>query len=223
MIRTLMIALSLLAVPLAGQAQLPASATAAPRLGVDYELMDTPQPDFSSGAGIEVVEVFSYRCSHCAQFQPVVDAWRKRHAAGVRWVYVPGAFGGSWDSFARAYYAAENLGVLDKTHDAVFRGVFEQHLVTTGTPAEIADMYARFGLDRARFLDTMASEGVSAKLEKAREFALRTGIQGTPTLIVSGKYRLAPTTDRGFDGMISTLDFLLAKERAEARARKKQG
>lgn len=220
MIRALLIALFLIALPTSGQAQLLASA-AAPRLGIDYEILPTAQPTFGRGGGIEIAEVFSYRCSHCAQFQPVVNTWRKTLPAGVRWVYVPAAFGGSWDSFARAYYAAERLGVLDKTHDAVFKGVFVDQLVKTGTPDELADLYATFGVDRARFLSTMASAGVTAKLATAKQFALSTGIQGTPTLIVNGKYRLAPTADRGFDGLITALNFVLAKERAEAKAAKK--
>lgn len=220
MIRTLMFAFCLLILPAAGQAQLLASA-APPRLGIDYEILETAQPRFAAGAGIEVAEVFSYRCSHCAEFQPFVNAWRKRHGQAARWVYVPAAFGGSWDDFARAYYAAETLGVLDKTHDAVFKGVFVDHLVQTGTPDELADMYARFGVDRARFASAMASGPVTAKLATARQFALRSGIQGTPTLIVNGKYRISPTRDRSFEGMIKALDFVLAKERAEAKTKKK--
>jgi thiol:disulfide interchange protein DsbA len=219
MIRTLMLAFFLLMLPVAGQAQLLASA-APPRLGIDYEILETPQPRFAAGAGNEIAEVFSYRCSHCAEFQPVVNRWRKSHGQAARWVYVPAAFGGSWDDFARAFYAAESLGVLDKTHDAVFKGVFVDHLVQTGTPDELADLYARFGVDRARFVSAMASKPVSAKLETARQFALRSGIQGTPTLIVNGKYRISPTRERGFDGMIKALDFVLAKERAAAKAKK---
>ena len=206
------------AAPQAGP--VPASAPA-PRQGVDYEVLPTPQPTYGQGK-IEVAEVFSYRCIHCAQFQPYVNNWKKNLPADVRWEYVPGVFGGTWDDFARAYFAAEILGVQAKTHDAVFKGVFVDKMVTTGTPDEIADMYGKFGVDRAKFLATSQSFGVTAKLNRAKQFALRTGVNATPTIIVNGKYRVNVTNDRGFDGMLSTVSYLVARERATTAATAKK-
>lgn len=99
-----------------------------------------------------------------------------------------------------------------RTHDAVFKAVFVDKRVKRGTLEEIADMYAGFGVDRGRFLATMRSFGVTAKLAQARQFALRTGVTGTPSLILNGKYRINVTPDRRFKGAIETLEFLLAKE-----------
>ena len=210
------------AAPAAAAAR-PAAATPAqlPRVGVDYEVLTIPQPTYGQGK-IEVAEVFSYRCIHCAEFQPSVNAWKKTMPADVRWEYVPGVFGGSWDDFARAYFAADILGVQKRTHDAVFKGVFVDELVKSGTPDEIATMYASFGgIDRATFLSTMKSFGVTAKLNRAKQFALRTGVAATPTIIINGKYRVNVTQDRGFGGMLSTVNFLIAKERAETAAKAK--
>lgn len=185
------------------------------RVGIDYEILPTPQPTYGVGK-IEVAEVFSYRCIHCAQFQPSVNNWKKTMSSDVRWEYVPGVFGSAWDDFARAYFAAEILGVQKKTHDAVFKAIFVDRLVKTGTPDEIADMYASFGVDRAKFLATMQSFGVTAKLNRAKQFALRTGVSATPTIIVNGKYRVMVTQDRGFDGMLATVTYLVGRERALA-------
>lgn len=196
----------------------PAIPALAPRVGVDYEVLATPQPTYASGK-IEVAEVFSYRCIHCAEFQPSVNAWKKTMPADVRWEYVPGAFGGSWDDFARAYFAAEILGVQARTHDAVFKGVFVDQLIKSGSAEEIAGMYGKWGVDSAKFLSTMQSFGVTAKLNRARQFALRTGVNATPTIIVNGKYRVNVTKDRGWDGMLSAVNYLVAMERAEARAK----
>lgn len=193
------------------QGQAWAAATQEPRLGIDYEILPVPQPTYGQGK-IEVAEVFSYRCHFCAAFQPFVNDWRKAMPAGARWEYVPAVFGGSWDTFARAYFAAEIMGVQKKTHDAVFDEVFIKKSVKTGTAEEIADMYAKLGVDRTRFLSTMQSFGVTAKLARARQFALRTGIDSTPTIVLNGKYRITMTRDRSYAGAIATLNFLLAKE-----------
>lgn len=196
---------------------LPLSAFAQPmaaghREGVDFITLPAPQPPYAAGK-IEVAEVFSYACVHCFTFQPMVNKWKKTMAKDVRWEYVPAAFGGPFDQFARAYFAAQLLGVQEKTHDAVFKGVFTDKLVKQGTPEEVADLYARFGVDRAKFLATMAGNDVKAKMAKARDFAMRSGVESTPTLIVNGKYRVLGRTETGFDGMLKTAEFLVQRER----------
>ena len=87
-----------------------AAPAAAPRAGVDYEVLAVPQPTYGIGK-IEVAEVFSYQCIHCAEFQPSVNTWKKTLPADARWEYVPAVFGGTWDNFARAFFAAQILGV----------------------------------------------------------------------------------------------------------------
>lgn len=187
----------------------------APRPGVDYEVMAEPQPTFGQG-GIEVAEVFAYTCIHCANLQPVLNQWKPNIASDVRFVYVPGVFGGISDNFARGYYAAEAMGLVEKTHDAMFRAVLIERSFQTASIEEIADWYAKQGANRDTFLSTMQSFAVTAKLNRARQFALRSGVQSTPTMIINGKYRAVATGDRGMQGLLDTVDFLVAKERAEA-------
>jgi thiol:disulfide interchange protein DsbA len=190
----------------------------APRLGTDYEILPSPQPTWGQGK-IEVAEVFSYACIHCAQFQPVVNTWLPKLSKDVRYEYVPAIFNPMWENFARAYFAAKVLGVQAKTHDAVFKAVHIDHSIKAPTLEDIADWYATQGVDRTKFLDTMNSFGVNAMISHAKQFSLRTGISGTPTMIIAGKYRVNVTTDRGFSGMLATVDFLLARERAMSSAK----
>jgi thiol:disulfide interchange protein DsbA len=184
-----------------------------PRLGIDYEILESPQPTWGRGK-IEVAEVFGYTCIHCAHLQPDLNEWHKRMPADVRFEYVPAVFGGVWDSFARAYYAAELLGVRERTHDAVFDAIHVKHSITDAADEDVANLYQGLGVDRDKFLSAMTSFGVKAKLAKARQFAQRTGVTGTPTIIVNGKYRVSSSRDRGFPGMLATVDYLVALERA---------
>jgi thiol:disulfide interchange protein DsbA len=190
-----------------------------PRPGTDYVVLSPAQPTWGQGK-IEVAEVFSYRCIHCAEFQPKVNAWKKTMPTDVRWEYVPAVFGGSWDTFARAYFAAQLLGVQPKTHDKVFQGVFVDHSAGEGSVEEIAKMYSGWGVDQAKMLATMNSFGVTAKLNRAHQFAVRAGVDGTPTIIINGKYRVSVTADRGFEGMLATTSYLIAQERAASAAAK---
>lgn len=185
----------------------------APRLGTDYEPLAEPMPTIGQG-GIEVAEVFSYMCIHCANLQPQLNTWKPNQPADVRFEYVPGVFGGVSDNFARAYYAAEAMNLVDKTHDDLFKAVLIERKFTTASPEEIADWYAAYGADREVFLSTMQSFAVTAKLNRARQFALRGGVDATPMIIVNGKYRAMATGDRGMQGLLDTVDWLVAHERA---------
>jgi thiol:disulfide interchange protein DsbA len=191
----------------------PAASDGTPRLGIDYEVMPLPAPTFGQG-GVEVAEVFSYACIHCAHFQPYVDAWMKHKPADVRWEYVPADFGTVWNTFARAYFAAAQLQVVGKTHAAIFRAVHEEHSAGNGTPEEVAALYGKLGVDPVKFLAAMNNAVTTRRLGQARQFALATGIQGTPTIVIDGRYRITATADRGFPGMLATADYLIAQEHA---------
>ena len=205
----------LLVLPFAAGAQLKPGV---PMPGKDYVVLASPQPTWGVG-GIEVAEVFNYTCIHCANFQPLVNAWKKKLPADVKFRYVPSAFGGVNDNASRAYFAAEALGVQERTHDAIFKAVFIDKKVKTGSLEDFADVYAGLGVDRAKMLAVMNGTTVSAKLNRARQFAVRTGVNGTPMLIVNGKYRI---TARTHEDSLRVAEYLIAKERAAAPAAAKK-
>ena len=76
---------------------------------------------------------------------------------------------------------------------------------------EIAAFYARYGANAKTFAATMGSAEVEAMLARSRQFSRDAGVEGTPTVIVNGKYRV---TGRSLDQVLSTTDYLVARERA---------
>src|SRR5690606_5470625 len=87
--------------------------------GKHYFVIDPPQPT-ASGERIEVLEVFSYACPHCAHFQPYAEQIRQALPKYAAFDYMPAIFNAQWEPFARAYYTAQSLGVLDATHQPLF-------------------------------------------------------------------------------------------------------
>ena len=173
---------------------LAAPATPAPVEGTDYVLIDGGQPYRPLDGRIEVAEVFGYWCPHCAEFQPEVSAWARKLPADVRFTYVPAVFDAG-DAFARGFFAAEAEGAVARTHDGVYRAVHADGLLArNATIDEVAWYYGQQGLNAARFKADMVGPAVEAQLRAAREFAMRSGIEGTPTLIVNGRYRITPRT-----------------------------
>ncbi|MGH8051040.1 MAG: thiol:disulfide interchange protein DsbA/DsbL [Arenimonas sp.] len=219
MLRRVLIALSFL-LPLAALAQ--PMAPGMPRAGIDYVALQAPQPTFSNVKGkIEVVEVFSYACPHCAHFQPFIGAWKKKAPADVNFIYMHAAGGGAWERFARGFYVAESKKILPRTHDALFKSIFEERKLTPNASLdEIADFYAGFGVDKDSFLAAMMSKTINEKVTKSTQFSIRTGADSTPTIVINGKYKINATQDRGLEGMIKTIDFIIAKERAAMKLAK---
>ncbi len=66
-------------------------------------------------------------------------------------------------------------------------------------------------MDPKQFASTMESFAVNAKLNKAKQWAIRSGLEGTPTIIVNGKYRVLGKT---FADMLRIADVLIAQESA---------
>lgn len=185
--------------------------------GRDYFLIEPAQPTQADGK-IEVLEVFGYSCIHCANAAPAINEWRKGLAADVKFDFLPAVFGGVWEAFGRAYYAAEATGVLEKSHDRIFEIVHSERR-NFGSLDDIAAAYTEFGVDKQAFLGTMSSFAVNAKIAQAQNQARAYGIEGTPSMIINGKYRVvAPTGDNSFARMLDVVDHLIAKERAAAKA-----
>ncbi len=191
---------------------------AAPVQGQDYEVIAQPGPFAPLAGKIEVVEVFGYTCPHCAHFEPQVQAWKARLPADVRFTPVPAAFGGYWDAYARAFYAAEQVGVLGRSHADVFKALHQDHSLPlqSVSPQELATFYANYGVEPQRYIDALRSAQVDEKIKNARAFAMRTQVPGTPAMIVNGKYLI---TARSFEDTLRVADALIARERAAAKGR----
>jgi thiol:disulfide interchange protein DsbA len=186
---------------------------AEPVAGTDYVEIPDGKPYAPLNGKVEVVEVFGYTCIHCAHFQPSIGAWQKKQPPWVRFTPLPAAFGGYWMPYARAYYAAARLRVLGKTHEQMFKALHETGSlpIQNASDEEIAAFYAGFGADPKAFVASMQSPATQLLLDRSRDFALATGIEGTPTIVVNGKYRV---TGRNFDDTLRITDYLVAKERA---------
>lgn len=122
--------------------------------------------------------------------------------------------------YARVYYTAESLGVLDLTHDQLFEALHTERRPINKIE-DIADFYAEHGVDKENFVATLNSFPVNAQIETARKRAMGWGVDATPTMIVAGKYKVQAPREGGFKRMLEIVDALVAKERAAQDATKK--
>ncbi|HEL2979565.1 TPA: thiol:disulfide interchange protein DsbA/DsbL [Stenotrophomonas maltophilia] len=208
--------LSLLVVlPLAASAAAPSNAPLVE--GKDYERIAQPGPFQPLAGKIEVVEVFGYTCPHCAHFEPQLAAWAAKLPADVRFTPVPAAFGGPWDAWALAYYAADEVGVAKRSHAAVFKALHQNGSLPMQNVSadELANFYKAYGVTPDRYLQALRGDAVQKKVDAARAFAQRTRIPGTPALIINGQYLVRGDS---FDDQLRIASALIARARA-ARGR----
>ncbi|MEI7035482.1 thiol:disulfide interchange protein DsbA/DsbL [Fulvimonas yonginensis] len=158
--------------------------------GQEYVALPAPHQRLSPAGKVEVVEVFSYGCIHCAHFAPVAEQLRKSLPAGVVFKLLPAPFNEDWMPFARAYYAADKLGVVERTHLALFKAKFEDHY-PINTLDELADFYASHGVNREQFMRIANSPEATAQMKKDLALIQQWQVDGTPTIVVDGKYRSA--------------------------------
>jgi len=186
-----------------------------PVAGTDYVLIENGQPFQPAAGKIEVAEIFGYVCPACAAFQPLIGPWKAGLPSDVNFVYVPAMFGGTWDNYARAFYAAQGMGLQEKTHEALYSAIHAEQTLKgergRDSVEDIAAFYGKHGADAKQFASTMSSFAVNAKTNAAKQFAQRSQITGTPSVIVNGKYLVK---GKSFPDMLRIADHLIARERA---------
>ncbi len=161
------------------------AAFAAVEPGKDYQLLNPSLPTGSKK--IEVQEFFFYGCSHCFSLHLPLSAWEKTIPQDVELTLVPTIFRASWEPMARTFYALESLGQLQKLHDPLFRA-WHVDKIDLNDEAMIGDFVAKYGVDRAKFSAAYNSFSMRSKVERSMQLIRVYGINGTPTIVVDGKY-----------------------------------
>ncbi|OIQ80754.1 thiol:disulfide interchange protein DsbA precursor [mine drainage metagenome] len=195
------------------------TAGADPQAGFEYQQTQQVIPT-DNPAKIEVVELFWYGCPHCYALEPKLEAWVKNLPKDVEFKRVPGIARPDWAPAAKAYYAMEALGVVDKLHGAFFDAIHKQRAVNPEDEAAMADWITKqSGLDRKKVNDAFKSFSVNTKMMRAMQMFRASGATGVPTLIVEGRVWTSSTVAGGNDEMLKVTDYLIDKARAEKSAK----
>lgn len=177
---------------------------------IHYERVVPVQPTSTEGK-IEVVEMFWYGCPHCNDLEPYVERWLKKMPKKAEFIRMPAIFNPKWEVHARAYYTAEILGALDKTHKAMFAAIHGQKR-KLNTEKEIMNFFAERGVSNKDFKRVFKSFAVEAKVRRAKDMSRRYGIKGVPSLIVNGKYRTGSTLAGNNANIFKVVNHLIKQE-----------
>jgi protein dithiol oxidoreductase (disulfide-forming) len=177
---------------------------------------------------VEVAEVLSYGCPACYRFLPIVEQMKKQLPPQAQLVYVHASFNSAeqWPMFQRAFYTAQQLNLVDKTHEAMFRAVWGHNgelavsdpatnRIKTPPPTieDAAKFYAKTtGIDAKQFLAASKSFGVDMNIRRAETFMKGARVDQTPTMVVNGKYRLHVTSAGGVNELLELVNYLVQRE-----------
>ncbi len=179
--------------------------------GIDYKLITPAQPT-DDPSRIEVVEVFWYGCPHCNHFEPALEPWVKNAPKDVNFYRLPAIFAPAWEVHARAYFTAEILDVLEKSHAELFYAMHTKH-ESLNTVGKLAEFYSKYGIDKTLFEKTYNSFVVNTRVSRSKDMVERYGITGVPALVVDGKYLVTGPMAKSYQNMLKITDFLVEKER----------
>lgn len=196
---------------LAGQAAWPLRA--AP--GTAYKVLQKPVPT-ETGARIEVLELFWYRCPHCFQLEPDLAKWLKRLPSDAAFRRMPAVFSPPWAVLGKAYYALEAMGKIDAHHGDLFEAI---HLDGKNLQDErlLIAWAAQVGMDPKQFADSYRSFSVATKVGRAQQLTRDYQIDGVPALVVDGRYVTSVSMAGDEAAMFHTLDELIARVRSERK------
>ena len=144
-----------------------------PVAGRDYTEVPNTEPMESVDGKVVVEEFFNYICPACNAFEPYFLAWQQQLPDYAEVRHIPAAFRPDFEQYAHAYYAAQNFGLVEETHQAVYNAIHLTHTIPAEgdkiDEAKIAAFYANYGVDADEFLKVMQSFSVDLKVKQATQ------------------------------------------------------
>lgn len=188
-------------------------ANAAIELGKDYTVLANPQPVATPGK-VEVIEFFSYHCIHCFHLDPALTGWSKRLPANVSFRREQIVWDKQMEGLARLFATFNATRTLDKLHAPALSAMVEKK-INLANEAEMSKWLAtQPGIDTKAFMATYKSFGINAQVARASKITRDYRIEGTPTIVVAGKYAtMAAEPAR----LLQVVDELIAKARQETK------
>jgi len=179
--------------------------------GEHYVVLENPVATRDSSK-VEVIEMFSYGCPHCYEFEPLIKGWGRQQDSDVDFWSFPAVWNEPMKLFAQAFYTAQELNVLDKIHHPMFTAlVIEQKNIRNEN--DLGNLFAQHGVDEKDFSMAFNSMAVESLVKQAEARVRDYKPAGAPEIIVNGKYRIDRMRAGGQAEMLAVVDFLVDKER----------
>ena len=182
--------------------------------GEHYEVLPEPLETRVDEGQIAVTEAFWYGCPHCYNLEEPLNAWVAEQPEDVSFRRMPATMGGDWNTHAFAFYAAQQLGILDDLHDDFFHAIHEEGRSLNDADA-IAAFFSDYGVSEEDAKEALGSFGVKGEVNQAHARMRQMRLMGVPALIVDGRYLVTPSSAGSLANMPQIAGALVEKVRTE--------
>ncbi|HEZ4014250.1 TPA: thiol:disulfide interchange protein DsbA/DsbL [Neisseria meningitidis] len=196
-----------------------ASAAAAPAglvEGQNYTVLANPIPQQQAGK-VEVLEFFGYFCPHCAHLEPVLSKHAKSFKDDMYLRTEHVVWQKEMLTLARLA-AAVDMAAADSKNVAnshIFDAMVNQKIKLQNPEVLKKWLGEQTAFDGKKVLAAYESPESQARADKMQELTETFQIDGTPTVIVGGKYKVEFAD---WESGMNTIDLLVDKVREEQKA-----
>ena len=179
--------------------------------GTHYEVLPNPARTLDPNK-IEVMEVFWYGCSHCYAIEPLLAKWKETIADDVIFAKTPAVWRDFMRLHANVYYTAEAFNLPREFHNEIFALLAASPKLADQD--RFAEVFAKYGVNKEDFSKKVNAFGIMSKVSQGEKRTRKNYlIQGTPEMVVNGKYRISARMAGSQAGMLDVVNYLVELER----------
>lgn len=179
--------------------------------GTHYQVLPNPARTLDANK-IEVMEVFWYGCSHCYAIEPLLAKWKETIADDVIFAKTPAVWRDFMRLHANVYYTAEAFNLPREFHNEIFALLAKSPKLANQD--RFAEVFAKYGVSKEAFSKKVNAFGIMSKVSQGEKRARKNYlIQGTPEMIVNGKYRISARMAGSQAEMLKVVNYLIELER----------
>ena len=179
--------------------------------GKHYHRITPAVPTNVDEGKVEVLEVFWYGCPHCFDFEPYLANWKENIPENVSFLRMPAVLNRGWVTHARAFYALETMGELERIHPIFFEAIHSQGRRLRDVES-IARFLSQHEVDVEKFKSAYNSMYVETKIKRSDQIVRQYGVSSVPQVVINGKYRTSARDAGGFENLLHVVDMLVTQE-----------
>lgn len=161
----------------------------------------------------QITEFFSFYCPHCYHFESTMEELHKKVPKNTEFNRVHVSFlGGEMGSNMSKAYATGNL--LDKEqliNKAIFKAVQVEHQRFSSLD-DIKKIFIKNDVTAEKFDQTINSFMVKGSVSKMEKDTKDFKINGVPSLVINGKYKINMQSIKSMDQFYSLVNYLLTQK-----------
>jgi len=144
---------------------------------------------------IEMIEFFNYSCGHCYKFLETSKRLHKKFKDKLHHKKFPIYWGNQTAYPAMAFYIADELGIEEEFTQELFDTNFKLG-INIFQPKVIKFLAKEYKFSK-EMTDGMQSAAIKSKTESSLELAQKFKANETPTIIINGILKVAPSMTNG--------------------------